>query len=117
MGDISKLPKWAQEQMMDLERQRREAVLALEDFTSKNDTGPVRCRLMVSDGESRGPTHREVRFDARWVEIEHAGVDLSLTLAGDEIRVAYSTTKSPSGCVYLKPTSFQQFSLKNKLEH
>lgn len=114
---IAKLPKWAQEHIQTLERQRREVVGVLEDFTQANNTGPVRCRIMVSDGEGVGPSHREVRFDAHWIEIDHAGVSLSITLAHDEIRVAYSQEKRASGCVYLKPTSFQQFTLKDKLEH
>ena len=117
MNDITKLPKWAQEKIRDLERQRQEAVSALRDFTEAHDTGAVRCRLLVCDGESKGPTYREVRFDARWIEIEHAGVKLDVTLPSDEIRVAYSTPGRASGCVYLQPTSFQQFKLKAKLEH
>lgn len=116
MADISKLPKWAQELIKDLERQRQAAVSALEDFTKANDTGPVRVRMMVCDGESRGPSSREVRFDAHWLEVEHAGVHLGITLAGDEIRLSYSPVGRSSGAVYLKPTSFQQFSLKPTLE-
>lgn len=115
---IAKLPKWAQEHIRTLEQQRREVVGVLEDFTQAHATGPVRCRMMVSDGEAeRGPSHREVRFDARWIEIEHVGVHLGITLAHDEIRLAYTTAGRSSGCVYLKPTSFQQFTLKAKLEH
>lgn len=115
---IAKLPKWAQEHIQTLERQRREVVGVLEDFTQVNNTGPVRCRMMVSDGEAeRGPSHREVRFDARWIEIEHADVKLDITLAHDEIRLSYTQLGRASGCVYLKPTSFQQFTLKAKLEH
>ena len=113
---IVKLPKWAQEHIRDLERQRMAAVEALEDFTAKNDTGPVCCRLMVSDGASRGPSSRQVRFDARWVEIDHAGVHVDLTLAEGEVRVAYTLSARAAGCVYLQPTSFQQFKLKSKLE-
>ncbi len=116
MNDITKLPKWAQERIRNLERQRIAAVEALDDFEAAHATGPVTVHQMVSD-KSGGPSSRKVRFDAHWLTIEHAGVALDITLADDEIRVSYTQGKSmPSSPVYLQPTSFQQFKLKAKLE-
>jgi hypothetical protein len=116
MSDISKLPKWAQERIRDLERQRIAAVEALDAFEAAHATGPVTVNQMVCD-KNGGPSIRKVRFDAHWLVIEHAGVELNITLAADEIRLGYSQAGRVSvSAVYFQPTSFQQFKLKSKME-
>jgi hypothetical protein len=107
---LAKLPQWARTRINDLEMQRDAAVRELDAFVSTHDTGPVMVHLMstTSDG---GPTHREVRFDAHWIQIDHCGIRLDITLAEGELRLAYGTRSNRTGAVYLKPTSFQQLSL------
>lgn len=109
---IERLPQWAQAYIKDLRRQRAIAISELQEFVDAHATGAVAVRLMTSDGESRGPTLRTVRFDAHMLELTHAGVKVDIVLADGEVRVSYEGTPYGTRAV-LVPTSYQSMRLEN----
>ena len=108
---IAKLPKWAQDHIENLSRQRKAAVAELDEFVAKHESGAVAVRLMTSDNDG-GPTQRQVRFDAHWLEIQHEGIKLDITLAEGELRLAYADRGNRRDAVHFVPTSHQQFALR-----
>jgi hypothetical protein len=113
MNDVTKLPKWAQEQMRSLTLQRDAAVRELRTYTDNQTMSAFFTRDMVCDKEG-GPTiyHRYVQ--AHDMCVEHQGVHMDIYLRDDGINIQYGIIGrgGPLDDVILQPKSFQNFTLK-----
>lgn len=85
--DINKLPKWAQEKIRDLERERDAAVVALNEFQDKQTPSRIWTEDIVCTGEESGPTAKRNYFQTRSLEIQvgdHKRSTIHLLLRPDE---------------------------------
>ena len=110
--NIEKLPKWAQEHIDTLERQRDAAVGQLRKFTDEQTPARIWIEDSACTGEERGPTTRKRYVDGHFLEIEHAGVHVSITLAEGEIRFSYGAKQYSISPMWLLPSGWQQFAIK-----
>lgn len=117
--DTAKLPKWAQEHIRDLERERETAIGALNEHLDNQTPTPFYVDTMESIGESAGPTQMRFYFPAdHKMEATHKGVTLSISLREDGINLQWSEGDNnwSMGEVAFIPGSFQQARLVAK-EH
>lgn len=73
-GDIAKLPKWAQEYIRDLERERESAVHAMREIEGSLNVedGQIRIGFFECTGEKAGPSEVTRAFGASNVQVEYA---------------------------------------------
>lgn len=100
---LSKLPKWAQEHIQNVERQRVVAVRALDEYVDSQTpssfyTEDLEC---TTDG---GPTMRRRYIHGHQISIDHAGVHLDIHLARKDdgqrefgIELQYGATEGSLG--------------------
>ena len=77
---IAKLPKWAQEHIVDLARQRAAAVQALNEATNRVQPAPFYFTDTVHTGEASGPSFKKFYVNTRRMSVEHAGIQLDVFL-------------------------------------
>jgi hypothetical protein len=112
---LLRLPKWAQEQIRDLTRQRDTAVRKLFEFEDNQTPSKVWSEDMLHVGSR--PTLVRHYFQANDVEIEHAGVHLMVRgLHDDKSPMHLSWRPAGEGGwsyadVALIPESYQQVRL------
>lgn len=112
MNDLNKLPKWAQAHIEKIERERDAAVAQLREFTDEQTPADMWVEDSAHTGENPGPTRRKRYINGRFLEIDHAGVRIKITLALDEVRFSYGTHSPYDGAVWLLPSAHQQFVIK-----
>ena len=109
---IERLPKWAQDHIRDLERQRNAAIRTLNETLDKQTPGPFFYDDMPCTGEggADGPVFKRIYIQAGWrIQCEHAGVLLSITVPPDgrkEIRLQWMTPEMSSRDIALIPESY-----------
>lgn len=113
---IERLPKWAQDHIKDLVRQRKEAVEALDNYIDENNVGPFIFSDFVCDKDG-GPSIRERHINADKVRIEYGGIMLDINLSNqyrDEkaIYLNWSPRRSkPNSIVAIVPSASNSLSL------
>ena len=107
---IAKLPKWAQECIRDLRRQRDAVVNQLNEFIDNQTESPFYIEEMISTGERRGPSVKRHYIQAYTVHLKHAGVLLTVRRSLDDsaINLSWSDDKGHLDHVAFIPVSFQQ---------
>lgn len=89
---IERLPKWAQEYILDIEREREAARKKLNKYLDKQTPSCFYTEDLVSTGEQHGPS-RKIRYlpDVHTMYVEHADVKLEVSIYGvDGIRIQWS---------------------------
>ena len=89
MEKAYKLPVWAQEEIRNLERERDNAIKALNDALNHQTESPIFYWDYVSTGENQGPTQKTFYIQTRRIEINHAGVEVSILLRDDHIYISW----------------------------
>ena len=114
---IDKLPKWAQEHIEAILRERGAAVRALQEFEDNQTPSSMFVTEYVSDGETRGATSRKHYVQGHRLEINHAGVSASIILypkncqLGEE-HISLSFDRGTlSEEAFMRPTSWNQIVL------
>ena len=110
MTDISKLPKWAQEHIATLKRQRDTAVEALESWSDEQTPAPFSINEMICT--TTPPTIMTRYIQGYRMTVTHAGMRLEVGLRDDTIEISYSPENRAIGDVILQPYSFQQLRLR-----
>jgi hypothetical protein len=110
---IKKLPKWAQEIIRNLERERAEAINTLNRYVDDQTESPFYSDDSVSTGETQGPTTKRKYFQAYRMNIKHNGVSLGITLR-DNIELKWEDDNRDLKEVAFVPTSFQTAELVSK---
>ena len=111
MGDIEekikKLPKWIQDHITNLQRQRDTAVNALNEYCDEQTPSPFYTDDMLCTGEQRGPSIKKRYIQAHSIQIKNAGVRLRITLQNDHIYLQWGGSEQDLNEVAFVPTSFQ----------
>jgi hypothetical protein len=112
--DTSKLPKWAQEHIRDLERQRDESITALNEYVDRQTESAFYYDDYVSTGEEQGPSNKRSYIQTRQITVEYAGIELNIRTVDNEIRLQWNDTKRHLDYIALIPWSFQNAILVSK---
>ena len=113
--DIARLPKWAQDHIRDLERERDTAIRALNEYVDRQTPSPFYSDEMESLGEVKGASVKRHYFQAHRITVSHAGIELEVNIHDPEdIKLRWGTPRHSMGEVALIPVSFQQARLKTK---
>lgn len=99
MGDISKLPKWAQTEMQNLQRERDTAVKALREYVDGQTESEIYIDNLECIGEKKGPSliRRYINGEHQ-VTFAHAGINLTVSIFRDNsIELRYGRSQRPMG--------------------
>ncbi len=117
--DTTKLPKWAQDHIETLQRQRDTAVRALRDWTDSQTKQPISVDE-VECVEQGGPSFFTRYIEGKRLTVRWKGVQLEIHLkedgnmSDDAIDLKWTALTRHSGHVAMVPTSFQSVSLMAK---
>lgn len=92
---IAKLPKWAQDEIKSLARQRDAAIRALNEYVDNQTESPFYTEDNECTGEQSGPTNRRRYIQAHKIEVQWRGVYLRVDAndfgqSGHGIRIQWS---------------------------
>lgn len=110
---IVKLPKWAQDHIKKLERERETAIRSLNEYVDAQTESPIFYDDLVLTGEEQGPSSKRVYIQSHGIEVIHNGVHLSLLLR-DNIELRCENVKRVTSFVAFVPTSLNAMSLVSK---
>jgi hypothetical protein len=114
--EIVKLPKWAQQHIESLTRQRETAVRELNEYIDNQTPSKFYSDNLVCTGEvkSGGPISKRQYHQCYTMTIEHAGIQLRVTAFDEkEISLQYGSVEYSGGDVLLIPTSYNCLKLKH----
>lgn len=106
--DISKLPKWAQSKIANLERERGEAIRQLNRMVDEQTPSSFYIDDTICSGEERGPSYKRRYIQSHDVEVEHLGVHMRVLLRDDHIDLSWGRPDHALGTVVFQPSSYQQ---------
>lgn len=107
-GDVSKLPKWAQDYIEALKRERENTVRALNEFIDEQTPSSIFFDEYVGTGESSHPIKRRY-LQSYKVTVEHQGVRLIVRCDECSINLCWQVTgRNDLEEIALIPMSFQQ---------
>lgn len=112
---ISKLPRWAQEHIADIEQQRFVAIRALNEYQDSQTESPFRCRDFECTGE--GKEQLKTRFvQTNKMEVHWAGVELTVLIRPNvqEIYLQWCATDDRIREIAFIPMAFGSARLKAK---
>ena len=113
MGDITKLPKWAQEHIKTVTREREEAIRTLNKYCDEQTPSAMYVDEMICTGEEQGPTFKKKYFQGHRIEIKHAEVHLSILLRDDRIDMGWVGTSHSNEVAFI-PKSYMQADLVSR---
>jgi hypothetical protein len=118
---LAKLPKWAQEHIRVIERERETAVEALNKYIDSQTESPFYTDDVICTGEGIGPSFKRRYFQGYKLTAEHAGVRLRIHLAGEHdgqreygIELSWEAMDKGTRIVCMAPTARQQVQLISK---
>lgn len=114
MNDISKLPKWAQDKIKELERQRLTAINALNQYCDSQTPSPFYIDEYESTGEGYGPSSKRRYIQTYKIEVVHQGVWLSVSLREDCINLQWGNGPHKHNDVAFIPHSYQNARIVSK---
>ncbi len=119
--NIEKLPKWAQDHIATIERERDVAIDALNKHCDDQTKSPFFCDDHECTGEDRGPTIKRRYFQGRRIKAEWRGMTLEIMLVGDGdhqrfpgIQMQWTVDNHVLGLVAMVPTSLNTMQLVTK---
>ena len=88
---LKRLPKWAQEYIKSIEREREETIKTLNEFRDNQTPSEFYCDRLVCTGEKTGPSVKRHYFSASQGRLvaAHAGVKLEIILRDGLIDLSY----------------------------
>jgi len=104
---INKLPKWAQEHIKDLNRQRDVAIKALNEYCDSQTDSEFSIQELECTGEEGGPSFKRRYIQTRKIEVDYGGVGLSVSIADQEIRLSWWASGVGLRDVAFIPISYQ----------
>lgn len=116
---ITKLPKWAQEHIKNLTRQRDVAVRALDKYVNKQTESSFYTEDLECTGEQSGPTCRKRYIQTHSIFVVWQGVKLQIDAhdygnVGSGIYLRWSADDRISNDIAFIPASYQSARLVNK---
>ena len=113
--NLERLPKWAQDYILTLQRERQLAIRALNQYCDNQTHSPFFIEELECTGEENGPS-RKVRFiQTHKVSVEWHDVILDVLIRPDRtaIEMRWSKGDRSPGRVAFIPTSFQAAELQS----
>ena len=115
---LAKLPRWAQDHIKDITRERDVAVRALNEYCDDQTPSPFYVDEAVCTGEQRGPSIKRRYIQAHTIKVNWAGVELVIDANGygnrnNEIGLQWSSTNHIRE-VAMIPQRFQSITLKTQ---
>lgn len=112
---LAKLPKWAQEYIAYIERQRFVAVRALDEFRDEQTPSPFYFQDHSCTGDKSGPVERKRYIQTHSIIVKWRGVELTVDAnSGHGLRLQWNGDNSHMGEVAFVPTSYQSAKLIGK---
>jgi methyl coenzyme M reductase subunit D len=84
---LAKLPKWAQEHITDLSRQRDAALNVLNEFQDSQTVSRFYYEDHVCTGEQAGPSSKRRYIQTDRVIVDYKGEEFELTLARGRLQL------------------------------
>lgn len=113
--DISKLPKWTQDHIASLQRQRDAAIVCLNRFEDHQTPSKVYTEELVCTGERQGPTNKRHWIQTETITCVHAGIELRVSLYKEGwISLSWGTQRMGVEVAFI-PEAFQQARLQAEL--
>lgn len=103
---FEKFPKWVQEHIERIERERDQAVLALNQYVDSQTTSQIFYDDAVCTGEGSGPSFKRVYVQSSDIQIHYAGVHLDVSLVGDCIKLKWEGFGGKNIRVGFIPTTY-----------
>lgn len=123
--NIDRLPKWAQDHIQTITRERDTAVRALNEYVDGQTESGFYYDDFLSLGERRtealygGPSSKRIYVQTRAITVVHAGVELDVVArndgSGPEISIQWGSEHRGVGEIAFIPHSFQCARLKADL--
>jgi hypothetical protein len=112
----SYLPKWAQQYVANLERERENAISALNEYVDNQTPSPFYIDEGESTGESQGPTIKRRYIQGHKITVEHKGIRLEVMLRPNEYGIDLGWDDLTRGLkhVAMVPQSFNRVQLISK---
>ena len=111
MTDVAKLPKWAQEHIGKIERERDVAVRALNAFCDEQTKSPYYVDDHICTGEEQGPVVKTRYIQTHKMTVSYCGVELNIltrTFSNEKrIELQWNATDIRTREVAFIPTSYQ----------
>lgn len=122
MDKLPKLPKWAQDHIRHIERERETAIQALNQYIDSQSEAPFYTDDVLCTGEDTGPTFKRRYFQGHKITAEHAGLRLRILLSSQHdsqrehgIELSWEAIDKRAGTlVAMVPKSFHQVELVAK---
>jgi hypothetical protein len=111
VSDITRLPRWAQNHIRDLEMRLDSAVRAMNQAYEQS---PEKAPFIVHRNacvKAGGPVTLTQRVEGYSMEVAHAGIELNVMLRDDHISLQYHPPRKWIAHIALVPQSFQQVGL------
>lgn len=115
---IAKLPRWAQDHLNNISRERDAAIRSLNEFCDNQSPSPFYIEDHPCTGETSGPSRKRIYIQAHAITVEWAGVILNID-ANDygnrknEIEISWSTAEGTRD-VAMVPRCFNAVIIKTK---
>ncbi len=112
-----KLPKWVQDHIHTVERERDSALTALNKYVDNQTESPFSIMELECLGEGDGtPSYKQRYIQTHKMEIRAVGVALDIILRDDHIDLSWGTMEQGwstrgSGEVCMSPYSYQAIKL------
>lgn len=89
---IAKLPKWAQEHIANIERERDVSIRALNKSIDTTTESPFYYETFECTGEEdKGPSMKRYYYQAHNMTVVHLGVEATIYLRDRGINISYSS--------------------------
>lgn len=114
MMNIEKLPKWAQEHIEKLSRERDVAIRALNQYVDNQTPSEFYIDEMECTGEEQGATTKKRYIQTYRMNVKHKDVHLSIMLRDSQIELQWGSDKFVREEVAFIPQSHMSAKLVNK---
>lgn len=111
---IEKLPRWAQEYIAKLSRERDTAVRALNEYLDDQTPSGFFYEDLLCTGESSGPSFKKTFVQTDRITVINQGVRLDVRVEDLGIILQWSDVHRSVGDIAMIPESFQKVVLKTK---
>ena len=108
MHDIIKLPRWAQDRIAKLERERDTAIRALDEYCDAQTPSSIYYDEWLSTGEKQGSSGKRIYVQSDHVVIDAHGVNLSVRIESASRALSLQWGRNTyGGDVCMQPRSYQ----------
>ena len=116
---IQKLPKWAQDHIQNLTRERETSVRTLNEFCDNDTPSPIYYEEMVCNGETQGPSTKRRYIQTDRIVVMWRGIELEIGAhdygsSGPGISVQWSVAGGRFRDAAMIPESYQRVRIVSK---